>query len=142
MLLIHPTIQLSAVLLAFYVLYLGMRRFRFLHLDKKTLFPWKRHVVLGLISLIALLSGTFIGLGMVYTHWGGFLITGTHGKVAVAMVPFILFGIFSGLYMNVRKKKRKTLPLMHGINNLIILSLGVSQAFTGWTILSTFVFGL
>jgi len=142
MLLIHPGIQLSAFVLALYAFYLGLKRFRFNHLHMQTAFPWKRHVILGLISLTALLFGMIMGMIMVYTHWQGFLMTGAHGKTAVILVPFILFGVISGLYMNARKKKRKTLPLMHGINNLIILCLALSQAFTGWEILKTFVFGL
>ena len=56
---------------------------------------------------------------MVYFYWRGFLITGGHGKVALVMAPLILFGFASGLYMNIKKKQRRVLPLLHGMNNLV-----------------------
>ena len=142
MLYLHPLFQLSAIILGWYTLYLGVQRFRILHLHQKVRFQWSRHVTLGLISLVTLLAGMGVGMLMVYTHWQGFLMTGTHGKVAMVMAPMILFGLITGLVMNVKKKPRQVLPLIHGINNLILLLLALSQAVTGWGILKTFVMGL
>jgi len=138
---IHPIIQFSAVLLTLYVFYLGVQRFRFLHLSQKIVFRWKRHVLLGEIALGALLGGMMGGVTMVYLSWHGFLITGTHGKVAIAMAPFIIFGFASGQYMNHYKKKRKALPLIHGLSNLVLLILALTQVVTGWWVYRDFVLG-
>ncbi|MFH1673673.1 MAG: DUF4079 domain-containing protein [Pseudomonadota bacterium] len=98
MLIIHPIIQFSAIVLALYVFYLGVHRFRLLHLGQKTTFRWKRHVLLGTITMGAWLGGMLGGLTMVYSHWHGFLVTGTHGKVALTMAPFIIFDDLANRY--------------------------------------------
>ncbi|MBW1797395.1 MAG: DUF4079 domain-containing protein [Deltaproteobacteria bacterium] len=141
MLVIHPIIQLSATLLAVYVFYLGVQRFRFLHLDQKALFQWKRHVALGEIALGVLLAGMLGGMVMVYVYWHGVIITGIHGKVALVMVPFIAFGFVSGLYMNRKKKKRRLLPFIHGLNNLFVLVMALSQIVSGAGTYRAFVLG-
>jgi hypothetical protein len=82
------------------------------------------------------------GAVMSYVTWHGFLVTGTHGKVAVAMLPLILFGLFSGLYMNYRKGKRKLLPIIHGLNNMVVLILALYQISSGWWVLTVYVLGL
>ena len=141
MLFIHPIIQSSAILLSLYVLYLGVQRFRFLHLSKKAVFRWKRHVALGETALGALLAGMVGGMTMVYFYWHGFLITGTHGKVALVMVPFIIFGLASGLHMNRKKTKGRLLPFLHGLNNLALLILAMTQLVSGYRIYTAFVLG-
>ncbi|MBU4185496.1 MAG: DUF4079 domain-containing protein [Proteobacteria bacterium] len=141
MLSIHPIIQFSATLLAFYVFYLGVQRFRSLHLKHKVRFNWKRHVALGMVVLITWPVGLLTGIILVRTYWHGFLITETHGKVALAMAPLILFGLFSGLYMDRVKKRRTLLPLIHGINNLVVLALALAQVVIGWGVYNTFVLG-
>ncbi|NNL42847.1 MAG: DUF4079 domain-containing protein [Desulfobacterales bacterium] len=105
------------------------------------MFNWKRHVFLGEIVMIAWLSGLLGGVVMSYVTWKGFLITGIHGKVAMVMLPLILFGLFSGLYLNYRKGKRKLLPIIHGINNLVILILALYQIKSGWWVYNTYVLG-
>lgn len=143
MLWIHPIIQVCAIGLAWYVFYLGTQRFRFLHLHQETSFRWRRHVVLGGIALGVLLAGIAGGMTMVHMHWQGFLITGIHGDMGLfIMAPFIVFGTGTGLYMNYRKKKRRILPLIHGLNNLIVLIFAFVQVATGWGILKTFVLGM
>jgi hypothetical protein len=139
MLVIHPIIQFLAVMLTLYVFYLGVQRFRSLHLHQKTLFRWKRHVLLGEIAMLALLGGMIGGMTMVSFYWNGFLITGAHGKVALVMTPFIIFSAASGLYMNRNKKKRMALPTVHGLSNLVILILALIQAVTGWRVYMMFV---
>ena len=141
MLVVHPVIQFFAILLALYVFYLGAQRFRALHLRQKAIFGWKRHVVLGEIALGLLLCGMIGGITMVYVYWHGFLITGTHGKVALAMAPFVIFGLVSGLYLHCKKKERKLLPLVHGLNNLAVLILAGTQIVTGWWVYGAFVLG-
>lgn len=141
MLVIHPIIQLSAVMLTLYVFYLGVQRFRSLHLRQKTLFRWNRHVLLGKIALLALLGGMMGGITMVYLYFHGFLITGVHGKVAFVMTPFIVFGGMTGLYMDRNKKKRTALPLIHGLNNLVVLILALAQVVIGWRLYMLLISG-
>ena len=88
MLVIHPIIQFSAVMLTLYVFYLVVQRFRSLHLHQKTLFRWKRHVLLGKIA-----------------------------------------------------KKRTALPMIHGLSNLVLLILPLTQVVTGWRVYMMFVLG-
>ena len=141
MLAIHPVIQYVAIILILYVFFLGFQRFRFLHLQKKVVFKWRRHVTLGIISLGMLCVGMVAGIFMVYVYWHGFFITGIHGKLGLVMVFLIMFGLVSGLYMNYQKKKRKLLPIIHGLNNLFVLLLACIQIITGWKVYGTFVLG-
>ena len=138
---IHPTLQLLAILLVLYVFYLGTKRFRSLHLKHRVVFRWKRHVTMGTIGLIAWLIGIIGGLTMVKVYWRGVLITGSHGKMGLVMIPFIIFGLATGLYMNFRKGKRQALPLAHGICNLTLLILSLTQAVSGWGVYRSFILG-
>jgi len=141
MLVIHPIIQILALLLILYVFYLGLKRFRFLHLHQKTAFQWRRHVALGGIALGVLLAGMLGGIAIVYISWHGLFITGIHGKVALVMAPFIIFGLVSGLYMNHKKKQRKILPFIHGLNNLVVLIMAIGQIISGLWVYRAFVLG-
>ncbi len=141
MLIIHPIIQLCATLLACYVLFLGVQRFRMLHIKQKARFNWKRHVLLGIITMVTFLAGMIGGVSVAYLNWHGLLITGIHGKTALIIPPLLLFGLFSGLYMNRVKKKRKALPLIHGVVNLMLLLLALFQVYSGWWVYNTFVLG-
>lgn len=98
-------------------------------------------MALGEIALGVLLAGMAGGIIIVYSTWHGLFITGIHGMVALTMTPFIIFGFISGLYMNHAKKKRKILPLAHGLNNLIILIMSISQIISGWWVYRVFVVG-
>ena len=141
MLSIHPIIMFVSTLLALYVFVLSIQRFRFLHLKQKAAFNWKRHVIFGEIVMITWLGGMLGGIAISYVTWHGFLITGTHGKVAMVMLPLILFGLFSGLYLNYRKGKRKLLPIIHGINNFVVLILALYQIISGWWVYNAYVLG-
>jgi hypothetical protein len=68
-------------------------------------------------------------------------ITGIHGKVGVAMLPFMQVGIVSGWIMHRRKQRRKVLPLIHGVNNLVLILLALVQIYSGWQVLTVFVWG-
>jgi hypothetical protein len=140
-LVIHPIVQLSALLLALYVLYLGIQRFRFLHLHHEIVFHWRQHVALGEIALGVLLAGMVGGIAIVYIFWHGLFMTGIHGKVALVMAPFIIFGLISGLYMNHKKRKRRILPFVHGLNNLVVLIMAISQIISGLWVYRNFVLG-
>ena len=141
MLILHPLIQLLATLVAFYVLLLGVGRFRRLHLQQKTAFNWQRHVRLGTVVLLVWLSGLFLGLLMVKLYWHGLLITGDHAKRAFIILPLILVGLVSGWYMHKRKKKRIVLPLIHGSVNVILLIIVTMHAFSGWQVYDAFILG-
>jgi hypothetical protein len=138
----HPITQVLATLLALYVFHQGLQRFRALHLNQSALFRWKQHVVLGEIALGMWLAGLLGGAVAVYVSWKGFFITETHGEVALVMVPFIVFGLASGLYMHYKKRPRKVLPLIHGLSNLVALVLACVQVATGWGVYRMYVLGL
>jgi nitric oxide reductase large subunit len=140
-LVIHPIFQFLAILLALYAFSLGLQRFQSLHLHQTVVFPWKRHAVLGEIALGVLLAGMVGGITVVYLYRHGVFLTGIHGEVALMMVPFMIFGLVSGLYMNHKKKRRRILPLIHGLNNLLVLLMAVSQIVSGWWVYRAFVSG-
>lgn len=141
MLAIHPVVQFVAILIAFYVFSLGIHRAQAVHFNQKTTFNWRQHVILGKIAFGTLIVGFCFGLIMVYLHWRKVFITGPHGKIALALLPLIVFGLLSGLYMDSFKKKRKVLPIVHGITNLTILILSVVQTATGLSVYVNFVLG-
>ncbi len=142
MFLIHPIFQSVGILVALYVMKLGISRFRMVQLKQKTHFNWKQHVRFGMIAITIWLIGIFGGLYTVKTSWHGMLITGYHAKTGLLMIPFILFAIGSGLYMDKKKKGRKVLPLIHAICNIVMLFLALSQIYTGIGVYRTYVFGL
>jgi len=98
-------------------------------------------VALGEIALGVLLAGMVGGIVMVYISWHGLFITGIHGKVALVMAPFIIFGLVSGLYMNHTKRKRRILPFVHGLNNLVALIMAIGQIISGVWVYRAFVLG-
>ena len=141
MLLIHPLMQLMATVLVLVVLQQGLQRFRFQHLKQKAAFKWKQHVSLGTCVIVLWLVGFVGGLVMVRNYWYAVFITGLHGKVGVAMLPFMVVGIVSGWIMHYRKKRRKVLPLIHGVNNLVLVLLALFQIYNGWHVINAFVWG-
>lgn len=142
MFLIHPIFQSSAIIVALYTLFLGINRFMFLHLKKRTKFNWKLHTRLGLISLSLMFIGSLGGFIVVFKNWGGYLITGAHGFVGLLLIFLIVVGLVTGLYMDRNKKKRMFLPLLHGVNNLILTFLSLFQIYSGIEVYKIFVLGL
>ncbi|MGA1839451.1 MAG: hypothetical protein ACMUIU_02410 [bacterium] len=96
-------------------------------------------MTLGIISLVAMFAGFWGGALIVYLYWGGTKITGLHSSIAFFMLPFLFFGLFTGLYMHKIKKNRKLLPLVHGIGNLFLLILAFVQIVTGWGVYINFI---
>ena len=141
MLLVHPLVQFITTILAGYVFATGIQRFRFVHLNHKTVFKWKRHAFLGGIVLVFWLVGSLGGLIVTQQFWNSTFITGLHGRMGVSMIPLIIFGLVSGYYMNTKKKQRRILPLLHGINNSALLLLALIQIFSGWHVYNAFVLG-
>lgn len=139
MLFIHPLLQFTALVLALYTLFLGYKRFAATQLGKKGPFAWKRHVLLGTLGMAIWLPGLGLGLLMAYWQWNIVFITGPHYQVALTMVPFILFGYFSGLVMDRKKAKRKVLPLLHGANNLLLALLALVELGTGLGVIREFI---
>jgi uncharacterized membrane protein len=87
------------------------------------------------------MAGIIGGLALVYVYWHGFIITGIHGKIGVLLAPFMIFGFLSGVHMNRKKKNGRLLPLIHGLNNLFVLVLCVSQVVSGLLVYRSFVLG-
>ncbi|MBW2514530.1 MAG: DUF4079 domain-containing protein [Deltaproteobacteria bacterium] len=141
MLLLHPLMQLVATVLVLVVLQQGIQRFRFQHLKQKAAFQWKRHIYLGTWVMAIWTAGFVGGLMVVRNYWYATFITGVHGKVGVAMLPFMLVGIVSGWVMHVWKRPRKLLPWVHGVNNLVLVLLALFQLYSGWQVLRAFVWG-
>jgi uncharacterized membrane protein YfcA len=127
---IHPIAQLCAILLGFYAAYLGYQRTRSLHFSKSVTFLRKRHAIIGSIGLISMLGG--IGAGSIMVN--RYLLNpdmGLHNAVAIILLPLGLFGIFSGFFLYLNPKPRRILPAIHGINNLVVLTLALAQIVTG-----------
>ena len=142
MLLIHPTIQAIAILLASFAFLTGLQRFRAFHLKQKVIFPWKRHVLIGRIALALLLFGLILGFAMVRLHWGHNLMTFGHGKMALVIIPFILYGILSGHALSRKGHHQAALRILHGLNNTLLLILLFIQARFGIEVYRLFVVGL
>ncbi len=127
---IHPAAQLGAILLAYYAAYLGFQRTRSLHYNKQTKFFRRRHAIIGFIGLSSMVGGTAAGIYIVNRY----LLNpdmGLHKATAMVLLPLGLFGIISGLVLYFKSGPRKYLPTIHGINNLVILFLGLAQIITG-----------
>lgn len=140
MLYVHPLLQSLATLLACYALVLGLRRFQSNHLKRRVAFKWKRHVLVGRLAIGMWMLGLMGGLSMARMYWGVSLVTGVHWQIAFWMMPLMAFGFLSGEVMNRLKRPRTVLPLLHALNNLLLLVLAVWQFRTGWQVLKDFVF--
>ena len=139
MLFLHPTAQFVSTILAIYVIYTGIQRFRMHHLHTRVTFHWKRHVSLGIVVLLLWVIGLVGGFMVTRSFWYTTFITGLHAKIAVVMCPLIGIGFATGFYMNRVKKKRMLLPLIHGGNNTILFLLAIYQIYIGWQVLQKFV---
>ena len=126
---VHPLVQAGAALAGFWAMWQGYKRIRML-LGKKSIFPWKQHVKLGTWSLILWTLGA---LAFYTTHvvFGYAHVTGLHASLAWPIIALSLFGLASGYIMNRFKKKRKWLPIFHGISNTALLCLVVLECWTG-----------
>jgi VIT1/CCC1 family predicted Fe2+/Mn2+ transporter len=139
MIILHAVLQCLSTLAAAYAFYLGIARFRTLHMGRKAAFKWKRHVWVGSFALILMFVGGLLGMMPVYLYWNRFLTAGLHAAIGMAMMPLMLFGLVSGYFMNRDKKKRPTLALVHGINNLLVSMLAIWQIKTGLQVYALYV---
>lgn len=130
--LMHPALMVFTLLLALRVAYQGINRARFTLLKHKAAFNWKWHVKYGLVVITLWCLGMAAGSFMTNLVHGAMGITGLHRTIAFTMLPLIIFGAGSGLYMDKKKQPRKLLPILHGAANLILLALAASQLVTGF----------
>ncbi len=135
----HPVLQVIATMFGVYAGYLGMERFLSQHLGKRTQFLWLRHVMVGRVAVILWMLGLIGGLTVARLKWQVNFVTGAHYKTAFAMVPFLVVGALTGIYMDKRKAKRTLLPLLHGACNLVALAMALYQVRTGWQVIRDFV---
>lgn len=142
MLYLHPVAQITATLLCLYALWLGWARLKSLHLGRQTRFQRQRHALAGGMGLGLMTLGVFGGLIMARLYFGGWLLTGEHGVIGLVMLPFMLFGLASGWALYQRPGPRKLLPLLHGLNNLLVLILAVLQIWEGSEVIEHFVTGV
>jgi len=129
----HPVFMCLAFVPVLFALLTGARRFTRLLGEKKgsSVFAWKKHVLAGTGGLGMWFLGSLGGAAMTMIFWGGTGITGLHYQVARIMIPMLFLGGGLGLYMDRFKKKRTVLPVVHGINNIILTILGGIQLVTG-----------
>ena len=113
------------------MLLLGLKRLRSKHFGAQVPFAWKRHVLLGLVVLVGMLLGMLGGMGTMFVVTGTVNGTGWHFANAMYMLPLILFGIASGLWMDRNKAPRTALPLIHAAVNALVLLMALCQAATG-----------
>lgn len=129
--LIHPVVYGILLLAAAYAAWLGALRFLSLHLGKKLPFPWKKHVFWGSIVLAVWAIGPFMGFAGAQYVWGGTFIGEQHAYAGIFMLPLAVVGYLTGLRLDKVKKRRKLLPAIHGINNILLLILALFQVYSG-----------
>jgi len=139
MLWFHPVLMTLATLTGVYAAYLGMERFLSRHLGMRTQFLWGRHVAVGRLALLLWLLGFFGGLIMARWAWQVNFVTGDHYETAFSMMPLLLVGGITGIYMDRRKAPRTLLPLLHGVCNLLLVGMALYQFRTGWDVIRNFL---
>jgi hypothetical protein len=93
-------------------------------------FPRKRHAFAGTVALIFMLAGSVAGSFMKDRFLQNTDL-GIHGAVAMLIIVLGLFGIISGYFLYTTPRKRKILPVVHGVNNFAILLLALVQILSG-----------
>ncbi|MFV0422791.1 DUF4079 domain-containing protein [Oleidesulfovibrio sp.] len=136
---IHPILQLLATVAGCYVLYLGFHRFMMLHMNRKMPFDWKKHVYWGKIAIGIWMIGLALGLFFAWVGWGVILITDWHYLIAFMVIPTGICAFVTGYILDKYKKRRKLLPLLHGLNNLLLMVLVFFQLYTGILIIRDYL---
>ena len=128
---IHPIAQALTALLALYVLKLGLSRFASRHLGKQTVFQWNRHVMLGKVVVAVWALGALGGLGVTYLSYGKFFTESLHFKIGIIILPVLLVTWHTGTRLDHRRNQSRTLPVVHLLNNVLLLTLAAIQVVTG-----------
>ena len=128
---IHPIVQALTALLALYVLRLGLSRFASRHLGKTTVFQWNRHVMLGKVVVAVWALGAIGGLTMTYLTYGKLYTESLHFKIGIAILLVLLITFHTGTRLNRRRNQSNILPVVHLVNNILLLVLVGIQVVTG-----------
>jgi hypothetical protein len=142
MLYVHPVIQLLSISCLIGVWVLGIARFRSLHLGHKVQFRRQAHINLGRLATFGVLFGASVGMLATRYTWGRSFMTMGHGKMGMVVLAFLLTGSSIGFFLDVKKKKRTFLPILHALLNTIGMLLALNQIRTGLEVFKTFVAGL
>ena len=128
---IHPIVQALTALLALYVLRLGLSRFASRHLGKTTVFQWNRHVMLGRVVVAVWALGAIGGLTMTYLTYGKLYTESLHFKIGITILLVLLITFLTGTRLNRRRNQSNILPVVHLVNNILLLILVGIQVVTG-----------
>jgi len=128
---IHPIAQVLTALLALYVLRLGLSRFASRHLAKRTVFQWNRHVMLGKVVVVVWALGALGGLSVTYLTYGKIFAESLHFKIGIIMPAVLLVIWLTGTRLDRRRDQSYILPVVHLVNNVLLLILAAIQVVTG-----------
>ncbi len=101
----HPLGQTAAIVLGFYLAYLGLERVRSLHFGHAIHFKRDRHDLLGALALIFLLFGMAGGLIMVARYLEKPILASMHGKGALVFLPFLMLVCFRAFTCILTRRK-------------------------------------
>ena len=133
----HPVMQVVAALTGFWAMWQGVKRFA-MQMGRKAIFPWKSHVRLGSVALVLWSLGA-LGFYVTHTVFGMTHITDLHAELAWPIVALSVFGLVSGYIMNKHKKRRKVLPMLHGLVNVLLVVLVFIECWTGYEMMGQFI---
>ncbi|MFZ5426445.1 MAG: DUF4079 family protein [Thermodesulfobacteriota bacterium] len=139
MLQVHPVLMLLTAGLMLYVLKLGLSRLAAKRFGARTVFPWRRHVLLGKIVMAAFAAGFCGGLLMTWIHWSTPLKSGAHALGGLGILALAASGTLSGLALDRKRRSGNPLAVLHGIGNILMAALVALQAWTGYVLLRDFV---
>ena len=128
---IHPIAQALTALLALYVLRLGLSRFASRYLGKRTVFQWNRHVTLGKVVVAVWALGALGGLSVTYLTYGKIFTESLHFKIGIIMPLVLLVTWLTGTRLARRRDQSNILPVVHLVNNVLLLILAAIQVVTG-----------
>lgn len=136
---IHPAIQLLGIVFGYVAMYWGAKRFLVVHKQMKFTFPWNHHVLYGKIAIFLWLIGLSVGVYFTYMEWNNHRITSGHYIGGMIFFPLLLATFLTGYWMELFKKRRDYLCIMHGALGFILCIFAFFQVLTGVQIFSLFI---